>query len=171
MRQGVDRDGHDVAPPPPKRRLLLGAGVFVLGWVVTLILASRVTASSLPSSVVAVIVFVGPKLGVLAAVAILGKAGFAYLKGLVGGYLKPPAEVSHSRHRVGMVMFVAALLLGFLEPYVGVHLPVFAPDKLRYSLGIDILLLVSIFVLGGNFWDKIRALFVREATVSFPPGA
>ena len=170
MRPGVDHDRHGAAPPPPRKRLLLGAGVFVLGWVVTLIVASRVTASNLPSAIVAVVVFVGPKLGVLAAVAILGKAGFAYLKGLVVGYLKPPAEVSHARHRVGMVMFVAALLLGFLEPYVGVHLPVFAPDTLRYSLGIDVLLLVSIFVLGGNFWDKIRALFVRDAKVSFPGG-
>ena len=86
-------------------------------------------------------------------------------------YLKPPAEVSHSRHRIGMGMFVTALLLGFLEPYVRVHLPIFAPDKVRFSLGVDVLLLVSIFVLGGDFWDKLRALFMRDAKVSFPNDA
>jgi hypothetical protein len=30
---------------------------------------------------------------------------------------------------------------------------------------------VSIFVLGGNFWDKIRALFIRESTARFPASA
>jgi hypothetical protein len=32
----------------------------------------------------------------------------------------------------------------------------------------DLLLLVSLFILGGDFWDKLRALFVREAKVVFP---
>jgi hypothetical protein len=26
----------------------------------------------------------------------------------------------------------------------------------------------SLFVLGGDFWDKLRALFVHEARVVFP---
>jgi hypothetical protein len=29
-----------------------------------------------------------------------------------------------------------------------------------YAIGGDLLLLASLFVLGGDFWDKIRALFV-----------
>ena len=29
-------------------------------------------------------------------------------------------------------------------------------------------LVASILVLGGDFWDKIRALFIREAKVQFP---
>jgi hypothetical protein len=28
--------------------------------------------------------------------------------------------------------------------------------------------LASLFVLGGDFWDKLRALFVREARAVFP---
>jgi len=27
---------------------------------------------------------------------------------------------------------------------------------------------LSLFVLGGNFWDKLRALFIRDASVVFP---
>ena len=41
------------------------------------------------------------------------------------------------------------------------------------STGItgDIILLLSLFVLGGNFWDKLRALFIRDAKVAFPEKA
>jgi hypothetical protein len=154
--------------PPPKGRLLLGAGVFVLGWVVTLAIASVMRSSALPASLIPAVVFVGPKLGVLGAIAILGKPGFASLKRLIFGYLTPPAEVSPTRHRIGMVMFVAAILLGFFEPYSNVFFSGYDPRDIRYSLAIDLLLVVSIFVLGGDFWDKIRALFIRDAKAYFP---
>ncbi|HAI46245.1 MAG TPA: hypothetical protein DCM50_05995 [Stenotrophomonas sp.] len=32
----------------------------------------------------------------------------------------------------------------------------------------DLLLILSLFILGGDFWDKLRALFVREAKAVFP---
>jgi hypothetical protein len=32
-------------------------------------------------------------------------------------------------------------------------------------------LLVSLFVLGGDFWDKLRALFIGEAKAVFPKTA
>ena len=111
--------------------------------------------------------FVVPKLGVLAAIAILGKPGFNYLKALVFGYLKPPAEVSPRRHRVGIAMFTVAMLAGFVEPYLGVVLPGSATRDLRVTLGVDLLLIASLLVLGGDFWDKIRALFIRGAKVTF----
>jgi hypothetical protein len=32
-----------------------------------------------------------------------------------------------------------------------------------YVIGGDVLLISSLFVLGGDFWDKVRALFVYDA--------
>ena len=92
------------------------------------------------------------------------------MKTLVFGYLKPTSDVSATRHRVGVVMFVTAVLLSFIEPY-GFLRSDAAARGVRYVLAIDLLLLASVFVLGGNFWDKIRALFVRDATVHFPAAA
>ena len=162
------------AAPPPKGRILAGVGVFALGWIVTLAIVPIITASSLSTSAQAtvsgIVVFVGPKFGVLAAVAILGKPGFNYLKRTVFGYLKPPAEVSPARYRIGIVMFVAAMLFGFLERYLGLFMPGEISREIRYSLAIDLLLLASILVLGGDFWDKLRALFIREAKAQFPAG-
>jgi len=33
------------------------------------------------------------------------------------------------------------------------------------------MLIASLFVLGGNFWDKLRALFDADARVVFPKDA
>jgi hypothetical protein len=151
--------------PPPIGRLLLGGGVFVLGWVLTLVTVAR---TSLPPSVAGVVVFVGPKLGVLAAIAVLGKPGFRYLKRLVLGYLKPPKQVSPPRHRLGIVMFVSAIVLSSIEPYMGILTPRDAARTVRFTLIADLLLLTSVLVLGGDFWDKIRALFFRDAKATFP---
>ena len=162
----------DAAVPPPKGRILAGVSAFALGWLVTLTTVAFITASSLTTSAQAtvsgIVVFVGPKIGVLAAIAILGKPGFNYLKRKVFGFLKPPAEVGPVRYRVGIVMFVAAMLFAFLERYLGFFMANAIAPEIRTSLAIDVLLLASLLVLGGDFWDKIRALFIREAKVQFP---
>jgi hypothetical protein len=152
----------ETAAKPPKGRLVAGTSVFALGWVATLVMVPLLTRASLPASVVGMVVFVGPKIGALAAIAIMGKPGFAYLKTLVLGYLKPPAEVGP------VVMLVAALLFGILEPYA---LRTTHVTGVRYVLAVDLLLVASIFVLGGNFWDKVRSLFIREAKACFPARA
>ncbi|GJD53856.1 hypothetical protein OPKNFCMD_6635 [Methylobacterium crusticola] len=36
---------------------------------------------------------------------------------------------------------------------------------------MDITQVASVFVLGGSFWDKLRALFIRDAGVIFPDRA
>ena len=35
----------------------------------------------------------------------------------------------------------------------------------------DLLLLVSLFVLGGDFWDKLRSLFIHSARAQIPEKA
>jgi hypothetical protein len=47
-------------------------------------------------------------------------------------------------------------------------LPDSSPERLYVNLGADAMFLVSLFVLGGDFWDKLRAIFVREARAVFP---
>ena len=162
----------EIAAPPPMGRIVAGVGVFVLGWAVTLSIVPIITASPLSTSAQAtvsgIVVFVGPKIGVLAAIAILGKPGFNYLKRKVFGFLKPPAEVGPVRYRIGIVMFVAAMLFGLMERYVGYFMANAIAPEIRSSIAIDVLLFASILVLGGDFWDKIRALFIREAKAQFP---
>jgi hypothetical protein len=170
--QTTDRVVPAAAPPPPRLRLYLGAGVFVLGWLVTFALVPLVNASSLTLSakatLVGALVLGGPKVGLLVAIAILGRPGFVHLRTLVFGYLKPPSEVSVVRHRIGVVMLVGAMVFSALEPYVFALLPAYKENGRLYSFAVDMMMLGSIFVLGGDFWDKLRALFIRDAKALFP---
>lgn len=45
--------------------------------------------------------------------------------------------------------------------YVATYIPGFMQHPLPYAIGGDLLLLASLFVLGGDFWDKVKALFVH----------
>jgi hypothetical protein len=59
------------------------------------------------------------------------------------------------------VLFLVPLLFGWLQPYV-------TASHLAFNLVGDLMFIVSFFVLGGDFWDKVRALFVHGAKAVFP---
>jgi membrane protease YdiL (CAAX protease family) len=62
---------------------------------------------------------------------------------------------------------VLMVVFSWLEPYVGQILPGQAEHPRAYAFAGDLLLLGSFFI----FWDKLRALFIREAKAQFPAKA
>jgi hypothetical protein len=111
---------------------------------------------------------VANKFILLLAVAVMGKAGFAVLKAKLFQKLTPPAEVSPMRYRIGLVMFCFPFLQGLLETYASHIAPYLVANRLWVDVAMDAMLIASLFVLGGNFWDKLRALFVADARAVFP---
>jgi hypothetical protein len=80
----------------------------------------------------------------------------------------PPDRVSLARYRIGLVMFVLPVLFGWLGPY-GAHLiPGYETHRFVVSLIGDVMFIASLFVLGGDFWDKVRALFTYNARAQIP---
>jgi hypothetical protein len=163
------------AVAPPTGRLYLGICVFALGWIIGLGLVPFVTGSDLSTSLKAtlttLLVVVVPKLFLVAAIAILGKPGFIYLKSVIFGFFKkaaPAPVVGPWRYRIGLAMFLSPFFLGLLITYLGPVLPGGEDATPRYEKLGDLLQIVSLFVLGGDFWDKMRALFVRDAKAVFP---
>lgn len=155
-----------------KARLVQGLAVFVIGWVLAIGLVPTVGAMDPTPTLKGILVFGVPKLLFLIAVGIMGKPGFAFLKSLVKGQLlrlAPPATVSPLRYRIGLILFIGVIVASWLGPYVGPELTPLrqAHPQLVAALS-DLLLLVSLFVLGGDFWDKLRALFIRDAKAVFP---
>ena len=155
---------------PPKSRLLLGGAIFILGQCAPLVIP-LVVGSELPTNwktFLSFLLFFGiPEGGILVSIMILGKSGFNHLRGLVSGKLKRyvlPQTVSRTRYRVGLVLFLLPLLYGWLSPYLPLLLHSYKPTMLE-ALVSDLLLIVSLFLLGGDFWGKLRALFVWEARV------
>ena len=75
------------------------------------------------------------------------------------------APVGVTRYRIGLVLVMIAVLVSWLEPLVSPHLPQMAARRVLIGALADGMVLVGLFVLGGEFWDKVRALFVHDSRV------
>ena len=154
-------------------RFRLGVILFILGLIFPIFipLALTIEMSAKWKTAVTGMMAVGiPDLMWIAAAAIVGKEGFKAIRDKFFGYFKkfgPPQEVSKTRYRIGLVMFVVPLLFGWLEPYTSTILPGYDSYRLVYNICGDVLFISSFFVLGGDFWDKIRALFNYDSEVHF----
>ena len=75
--------------------------------------------------------------------------------------LVPVQRVSPTRHVIGLFMFFLPILSATLEPYVDAVAPGVRPNLWQLQVLGDVMLIASFFVLGGDFWNKLRGLFVR----------
>ena len=153
-------------------RFWLGCLVFVGSWMSPLLIPA-VLASPLPPAwrtLLAGLLALGiPEVGSVVAVAIMGQSGYAVLKKWVGsllGRLWPAERVSPTRYRLGLVLFLVPVLASWATPYALYAFPSLLGSLLPVAVAGDVLFVVSLFVLGGEFWDKVRALFVYEARVA-----
>ncbi|MFZ5453634.1 MAG: transporter suffix domain-containing protein [Thermodesulfobacteriota bacterium] len=161
-------------PPPPGWRFRIGLALFVLSFLSPLAIP-LVTLLSLPLAWKATLsgfLLVGvPEVLALLAVAFLGKAGFSYLKGKFFAIFKKyalPQEVSRGRYRLGLVMFIIPLVLGWVGAYVAHLIPAYVEHRFAVNFAGDLMWLSSLFVLGSDFWDKVRALFIYRAKAVIP---
>ncbi len=159
---------------PPGWRFRLGLIIFVIGFTSPLFIP-LVTASKLPNQWKAIIsgaLALGiPEVFSIVAIAIMGKSGFNYMKERIFSFLKkhgPPDVVSRTRYRIGLVMFVLPIIFGWLVAYAPHLVPGYVAHRFAVNLVGDLILLSSLFVLGGDFWDKVRALFIHEAKALLP---
>jgi hypothetical protein len=161
-------------PVHPDWRFRIGVIVFVISWC-SPFLIPLVTASGLPAqwkTIISGALAVGiPEIGTILAIAIMGKSGFETMKQRIFGFLKkygPSDRVSLARYRIGLVMFGIPLLFGWLSPYLQHLIPQFEDHRNLWAITGDFLLIGSLFVLGGDFWDKVRSLFVHDAIAIMP---
>jgi hypothetical protein len=164
---------NEIAVHPVNRtRFIIGGALFVGGFLSPLLIPF-VATSDLPGNWKAILstgLVAGlPEVGMLLAVAVLGKQGFAQLKEMFFSRFRKitePSAVSSTRYRIGLFMFFIPLFFGWLSPYVerflgplvsGSMIPVIIPDLIFAS---------SFIVLGAGFWEKIRSLFVHDGVRS-----
>jgi hypothetical protein len=111
-----------------------------------------------------------PEILMLVSVAILGADGYRFLKAKLWTLLKqtaPSAEVSRPRYLTGLVLFVSPLIFAWLKPYVVDFNPWMQNNRIIFNVIGDFMFVSSLYILGGNFWDKLRALFQYNAKVQF----
>ena len=161
------------AQPQAGWRLRWGRIVLAVG-VLSPLAIPLVTATELSSkwkTVISGFLAVGiPEVFSIVAIAIMGKSGFDFLKERFFGLIKkygPPDRVSPTRYRIGLVMFVLPIVFGWLGPYGAHNIPGYETHRLVVSVIGDLMFVASLFVLGGEFWDKVRALFTHGAKAQF----
>jgi hypothetical protein len=153
-------------------RLKFGVALFGLSIALPVLGVPLIAAMGMSTvATVSGAMLVGAEVLGIVAVAVMGKSGYAYIKNRVFGFLKqygPPAEVSRTRYTIGLVMFAVPIVFGWVAPYATDLIPGYLGNELTYGVIGDLLLLVSLFVLGGDFWDKLRSLFSQGAKAVFP---
>ena len=150
-----------------RAKIVSGAIVLIIGFLspllIPLVIQSGMsdTVKSLLSGLLA---FGIPEIFMIIAVAIMGKRGYQYLREEAARFLSRilPQQVSRLRYSIGLVMFVVPLLVGFIQPYLIHFLPEFPGLSVNVNALMDVSMLLSLFVLGGEFWEKLKGLFLYD---------
>ena len=154
-------------------RFRLGLIILIVGWLSPLLIPvlSRTSLTAEWKTNISGLLAVGiPEVFTVAAIAVMGKSGFNLIKERIFSFFKkhgPPDRVSLTRYRIGLVMFVLPVVFGWLGPYGANKIPGYETHRFVVSLIGDLMFVASFFVLGGDFWDKIRSLFIHRARVQF----
>jgi hypothetical protein len=153
-------------------RLKLGVALLILGLVMP-VGAIPVAAMDWPvavKTVVSSIFLIGFEIMLIPAVALMGKDNFERIWAGAMRFLKqlkPAGGVSKTRYKVGLYMLVGPTLYAWIASYAPSWLPEDYVLRVCANVGLDLITLASLFVLGGDFWDKVRALFLHDARAVF----
>jgi hypothetical protein len=152
-------------------RLTLGVGLLILGLVMpfgTMLVAATDWPGALKPFVNVLLLF-GQQIMAIPAVALMGKDNYDRIVLGVLKAFKPTGRVGRLRYNIGLLMFLGPVMYGWNAVYVPSMLPAEEAARMWVSMGLDLILLTSLFVLGGDFWDKVQALFLYDARVVLSP--
>jgi hypothetical protein len=159
---------------PTGWRFRLGLTFFALGWICPLFVP-LVTSSSLSTetkTLLSGLLIIGvPEIFSVISIVFLGKDGFNYVKEKIFTFLKrvvPQGEVSRFRYRIGLFMLFLHVIYANLIFYSPHLIKGYDENSMVMNMCADVLFIVTLFVLGGNFWEKLRALFIYDAKVQMP---
>ena len=146
----------------------LGLSLFIYSFlpVVVVALMPFLGVDLAQAGALAVVLLTSGEVSFYGAAALLGKEFLALIKKKLAAWLRrparPPRPVSRSRHRAGVWLFA----LSFLPYYaVLVYLLFFAPEAatihfLAWTMvGGEVVGILSLFLLGGQFWERLKHLF------------
>jgi hypothetical protein len=155
-------------------RFRVGVTLIAIGWIFPIFIP-LVTNSTLSTewktALSGFLLVVAPEGLSLLAIAILGKDGFNYLKEKVFAVLRraaPSARVSRARYNTGLAVLALLFVYGSFVWYAPHLVPGYSEHRVALNLTADFLFIVNLFVLGGDFWEKFRALFSYDARGSVP---
>lgn len=116
------------------------------------------------------IFFFTPEVGTLIGAAVMGKENYEMFRlkaAAIIRRIRPAGNVSLMRHYIGLGMFLLPLVPAYLQAFKPEWLPDSSPYRWQAMVVAHVVCIGGLFVLGGDFWDKLYALFSWKARV--PP--
>jgi hypothetical protein len=169
----VDLQTSEKEPKKINLRLIAGILFFILSLILPLF-GFLVALTNLPNYIKAIIIgFLavgGPEISCILAVIILGKENFNEIKEKIFSFLRklqPSGSVSRTRYYLGLILFFVPIIPSYIIAYAPRWLPDDSPVRLWINISSDLIFIISLFILGGDFWDKLKALFVYDAKADF----
>lgn len=159
-------------PDNPGFRFYLGLVIFIISFFMLptgLVLREFVTGSFVRHLILAIF-WISAPLMKITSIAILGKASYAWINYLMHYFyhkVTRPHRITLLRYNIGLVMFVLPFLPNYLISFMPHLFTLSLTTRYLIIVVSDLMFLASLFVLGGNFWDKLRALFVYTARARF----
>ena len=156
-----------------KLKFGLGIALFVLSWCVPLLgilVANTSLAPAAKAAIIGLLTVGGPEILAILGIALLGKEAFEAISSRALSLLSrlaPSGSVSKVRYQIGLVLFLLPIVPTYVMGYAPQFLPDNSPQRLYVNISSDLMFLTSLFVLGGDFWDKLRALFIYDARAAF----
>ena len=132
-------------------------------------LSFAVVEIGLPDEINAVLigglVFGIPEVLMIAAIAVMGREAWDVIKNYLHGILTfiSPQKVGKQRYYIGVVLFSLCLIEGVFELHTALIQEWIGPNIGVFHWTMNILFVLSFFIAGGDFWDKLRKLFVYDS--------
>jgi hypothetical protein len=163
----------DATPPPAlKKDWRFYAGLGALALSVALPLSAALVpllglSTTSAAMLVGVLVAGGPEVMCILAVALLGKDTFNYFMQRAKSMFRQVVidrPASRTRYYVGLAIMLVSWLPAYLYAYFPVSLPG-GYTRIYILAGMDLAFVVSVFVMGGEFWEKVRRIFVYDGRI------
>ena len=167
-----DKRGEGAAPPALKKDWRFYAGLVAMGAAIilplTAIFVPLLGLSTAHSAVlVGIMVAGGPEVLCILAVVLLGKDTFNYFAHLAKTAIRRAVidtPASKARYYVGLTI----MLVSWLPSYLYAYLPGAFPGgdtRIYIPAATDLAFVLSVFLMGGEFWEKARRIFVYEGKI------
>jgi hypothetical protein len=159
---------------PTGWRFQFGLFFFCLGWICPLfipVVTRSILSTEIKTFLAGFLLIGAPEIFSVLSIIILGKSGFNYIKSKTFAFIKravPHGKVSRIRYRIGLFMLLLHVFYANLIFYTPHLITGYSENRLMMNLVAEFLFIVTLFVLGGDFWEKIRALFLYDAKAHIP---
>lgn len=168
------KNNETIQTPEPGPQFYTGAIILVVGFLLPLLIpfvAYLDVSTEAKSLISGMLLIGGPEVFSVIAIAIMGKPGFIYIKSKVFALLKralPTGKISRLRYNIGLALLIPHVIFAYLTFYMPHWLPGYDEYRISMNLTADFLFVITLIILGEEFWEKLRALFIYDAKASIP---